>query len=222
MIWIQVRLMALLGLTALAAPVLAQSGGLAACYKVKDRAAHRVFTLTVTNAGVTQSCKVKVPATLGCLATQVSGIAPAPPGGPSTGAGGDLLCYRLRCPRPFPPAAQKTDEFGGQRIVTFKRAQLLCAPTAPDSSTTTTTGPGTSVPSTTTTTVALRPCEFDDGRCEGTCGNGGRCSAVASGGACECRRTPCGDADAPSCQGFCERDEACIFDLTGCRCVSIP
>src|SRR2546422_5540802 len=31
-----------------------------ACYKVKDRAKRDVFTLTVTNAGVTQSCRVTV------------------------------------------------------------------------------------------------------------------------------------------------------------------
>lgn len=219
----RLRLVALLGVTALAAPAFAQSDGLVACYKVKDRAQRRVFRLTVTNAGVTQSCRVKVPAKLGCLGTQISDVTPTPPGGPSLPAAGDLLCYPIRCPRPFPPAAQKTDEFGGQRLVTFRRARLLCAPTLGASSTTTT-GPGTSVPSTTTTTTTAAPrsCEFNDGRCEGTCANGGHCSAVASGGACQCRRTPCGDADAPRCEGYCAPDEACIFDLTGCRCVSIP
>jgi len=79
-------------------------------------------------------------------------------------------------------------------------------------------------PRPTTTTIPAGPCDFDSSsrRCTGRCGNGGHCSAVASGGACECRKTSCGDADAPECNGFCARDEACLFTLTGCSCVGIP
>jgi hypothetical protein len=140
-----------------------------------------------------------------------------PPGdAPSPGATADLLCYPLICPRPFPPAAQMTDELGGQRVVKFRHAQLLCAPA--------TRSPAGIVSSTTTTTVPAGPCAFDSGdrTCKGTCGAGGHCSAVASGGACECRTTPCGDADSPACDGFCAPDEACIFTVTSCSCVSIP
>src|SRR5207237_7159684 len=54
---------------------------------VRDRAKRGAFTLTVTNAGVTKSCRVTMPARLGCLATQVSNVVPTPPGdGPSPGA----------------------------------------------------------------------------------------------------------------------------------------
>jgi len=214
---VQAQLAALLAAATLVTPALAQTRDHVACYKVKDRAKHGVFTLTVTNAGVTQSCTVTVPARLGCLATQISAVAPTPPGdGPSPGAASDVLCYPLFCPRPFPSAAQMTDGFGGQRVVNFKRAQLLCAPA--------TRGPAAIVPSTTTTTIAPGPCDFDSDqrKCRGTCGGGGHCSAVASGGACECRTTPCGDADSPSCDGFCAPDEACIFTVTGCSCLSIP
>ncbi len=77
---VQAQFVALLGAAALAAPALGQTGDHVACYKVKDRAKHGVFTLTVTNAGVTQPCRVTVPARLGCLATQVSAVAPTPPG----------------------------------------------------------------------------------------------------------------------------------------------
>ena len=213
---VQAQFVALLGVAALAAPALGQTGDHLACYKVKDRAKRGVFTLTVTNAGVTQSCQVTVPARLGCLATQISAVAPAPPGdGPSPGAAGDFLCYSLVCPRPFPSAAQITDGFGGQRVVNFKRAQLLCAPAAR--------GPAT-IGASTTTTIPPGPCDFNSSNrtCEGTCGGAGHCSAVVSGGACECRTTPCGDADSPSCDGFCAPDEACIFTVTGCSCASIP
>jgi hypothetical protein len=50
----------------------------------------------------------------------------------------------------------------------------------------------------------------------------GWCSAVVSGGACECRARRCGHADAPACDGYSEPDEACIFALTGCDCLRIP
>lgn len=230
--WLPARLALPLGMMVLAAaaPAFAQADGPVTCYRVNDPVPQRAFTLTVTNAGVTQSCRVKTPARLGCLGTQISGVAPVAPGAPSPGMGGDFLCYRIHCPRPFPPAVTKSDAFGGERLVRFKRAQLLCTPTGIGSSapspgvpaTTTTTGPGTSVPPTTTTTVAPQPCEFHDGTCTGTCGNGGHCSAVAAGGACECRTTACGDANAPACRGFCARDQACIFNLTGCGCVAIP
>ena len=100
---VHVGLIALLGAVALAAPGLAQTGDNVACYTVRDRAKRGAFTLTVTNAGVTQSCRVTMPARLGCLATQVSNVVPTPPGdGPSPGATADLLCYLLVCPRPFP------------------------------------------------------------------------------------------------------------------------
>ena len=135
---------------------------------------------------------------------------------PDAGNVGQFLCYKLFCPKPFPPAAEMTDEFGGTRVVRFRAAQFLCAPATRSTETTGST--------TTSTTLAPSSCDFnsDERRCEGTCGNGGHCSAITSGGACECRTTPCGDADAPECNGFCGAGEACTFDLTGCRCLNIP
>jgi hypothetical protein len=72
---VKVQLVALLRAAALAAPALAQTGGHIVCYKVKDYAQHRVVMQTVTNAGVTQSCRVKLPAKLAC-----------------PGAAGEFLC----------------------------------------------------------------------------------------------------------------------------------
>jgi hypothetical protein len=98
-----------------------------------------------------------------------------------------------------------TDQFSGMRVVKFKAAQFLCAPATR----------GAEVGPTTTTTLAPGPCDFNSNsrRCEGTCGNGGHCSAVTSGGACECRTTACGDASAPECDGFCSAGKSCTFDL---------
>src|SRR2546428_6965035 len=111
---VRVRIVALLGAVALAAPALAQTGDHVACYKVKDRAKHGVFALTVTNAGVTQACRVTGPARLGCLATQVSAVAPTPPRDePSPGPARDFLRYPPVCPPPFPSAPQMTHQLRG-------------------------------------------------------------------------------------------------------------
>ena len=186
-----------------------------ACYLVKDPAPKGRSTLTLTNAGVTQSCTLGSRAQLGCVETQTSDVVPAPPGGgPAPGSAGDFLCYKLFCPKPFPPAAEMTDQFKGMRVVSFKAAQFLCAPATR----------GAVVSTTTTTTLAPGPCDFnsDTRRCEGTCGNGGHCSAVTSGGACACLTTACGDASAPQCNGFCGPGQSCTFDITGCSCFDIP
>lgn len=195
---------------ALVPPAAAQTGGGVACYQVKDRATPRSATVNVTSAGVVQSCRAHSPARLACV------------GADGASAGGAFLCYRLHCPRTFRSPTSMTADLGGQRVVTFKGAQLLCEPAQvqPGGSSTT----STTVAPMTTTTVASGSCEFDDSSrtCTGTCGGGGHCSAVVSGGACECRTTACGDASSPSCNGYCARDQACIFDITGCSCVSIP
>ena len=211
------NIVALVGAMTLATSALAQpASDHLACYRVKDSVRRGPSTLTLTNAGVTQPCAIGSRAQLGCLETQTSDVVPAPPGGgPAPESVGDFLCYKLVCPKPFPPAAQTTDRFGGTRIITFKAAQFLCSPATRSTET---------IASTTTTTLAAGACDFnsDSRRCEGTCGNGGHCSAVTSGGACECRTTACGDADAPECNGFCGAGQSCTFDLTGCSCFDIP
>ena len=213
---------ALLGAVALAAPTYAQpTRDHLGCYKVKDRSTPKgKFTFMIENAGVRVSCFAKTPAKLGCLESSKTGIVPTPPGGgPSPTSAGNFLCYQAKCSRPFPPSFPMADQFGS-RVVTFKGAQLLCAPATRGS-------PTTPSPTTTSTTLPGAPasCTFSnsDQRCEGSCGNGGRCSATASSGACECRTVSCGNADTPQCNGFCsEPSQACVFSVTGCSCVRIP
>jgi hypothetical protein len=213
---IALNIVALAGALTLATSAFAQPApDHLACYLVKDPAPKGRSTLTLTNAGVTQSCTLGSRAQLGCVETQTSDVVPAPPGGgPAPGNAGDFLCYKLFCPKPFPPAAEMTDQFKGMRVVSFKAAQFLCAPATR----------GAVVSTTTTTTLAPGPCDFnsDTRRCEGTCGNGGHCSAVTSGGACACLTTACGDASAPQCNGFCGPGQSCTFDITGCSCFDIP
>src|SRR5947208_1606089 len=138
-----------------------------------------------------------------------TGIAGGPSPGPAVGA---VLCYQTKCRRPFTPAAQMEDQFGA-RMVVFKGAQFMCG------------DPGARgiAPPTTTTTRPPQPCRFTDGQCQGQCGAGGVCSAAAASGSCECRTTPCGQAGAPPCHGFCtDSSHACVFDLSGCSCVGMP
>jgi hypothetical protein len=121
----------------------------------------------------------------------------------------------VKCPRPFPPDFEMQDQFG-RRGIDFRKAQLLCAPA--------TRGAPTQLPPTsTTTTLPAGPCDFNDTerRCEGTCGNGGRCSAVASGGACECRTTACGDASA-RLNGFCSDPMSVHLLRDGLQLRAIP
>ena len=217
----RIHLMAacLVGAMALGGSALAQSASDdLACYRVTDSVRKGKISLTLTNAGVTQSCTMNARARFGCLATSTSHVIPPPPGGgPTPGNVGDFLCYQLSCPKPFPPTAQMTDDLGGKRILKFRRGTYLCAAAAR--------GPELTGATTTTTTLAPGPCDFNSNsrRCEGTCGNGGHCSAVTSGGACECRTTACGDASAPQCNGFCTNPgDSCTFNLTGCSCISIP
>jgi len=208
-------LLALVGLMTLATSALAQpASDHLACYLAKDSAPKGTSTLTLTNAGVTQSCTLGGRAQLGCLETQTSDIVPTPPGGgPTPGNVGDFLCYKLLCPKPFPAAAQMTDQLKGMRVVRFKAAQFLCAPATR----------GAEVGGTTTTTLPPGPCDFnsDTRRCEGTCGNGGHCSAATSAGACQCSTTACGDASSPECNGFCSPGQSCTFAVTGCSCFNI-
>jgi hypothetical protein len=166
---------------------------------------------------------VKTPAKFACLESSATSFSPTPPGtSRADSAAGSFLCYQAKCPKPFPADTQITDQLGGQRVVRFKRTTLVCAPASP--------GPvpfqptTTTVAGATTTTLPTSTCTFDSSNhtCTGTCAGGAACSAVAGGGACACNSTPCGDASQPQCNGFCKPNEACIFDLTSCKCVSIP
>jgi len=211
------NIVALVAALAVATPAFAQTASdHLACYRVKDTARKGKATLTLSNAAVTLSCSVQLRAQLGCLETQTSNVVPTPPGaGPSTGSAGDFLCYKLTCPKPFPAAVQMTDQLSGSRVVRFKAGQFLCAPA--------TRGGAATVVTTTSTTLGACSFNNDDRRCEGSCGNGGHCSAVTSGGSCECRTTSCGDASSPECRGFCDSGESCTFTiLAGCHCINIP
>ena len=186
----------------LARPVVgvAQMDGLA-CFQVGDPSPKGTLRTVLGSDAGGGTCTVKQPARIACVSTQ---------GG---AASETTLCYRARCTPPRPAAADVTDA-SGRRTVRFHAARWVCLPA--------TAAAPSATPTTTTTTVVAGACEFRDGECRGTCAPGSRCGAAVGTASCECRATPCGDADAPTCDGSCNAGEACVFLVVGCRCVNIP
>src|SRR5213078_2442323 len=141
-----------------------------------------------------------------------------------------LACFKVKDHTgPATYTFSLTNAAGTQNCVAKLPAKLGCFESAESNVVPTPPGGGPSpgpvgiAPPTTTTTRPPQPCRFTDGQCQGQCGAGGVCSAAASSGSCECRTTPCGQADAPTCDGFCtDPSKACVFNLTGCSCVRIP
>ncbi len=117
-----------LGALLLAAPALAQTtSDQLSCYRVRDSAPRARYSLTLTNAAGSATCRIKVPAVLACLETAKSGVSPVPPGGGPTGAVGSFLCYALKCGRSASASTTMQDQFG-QRTVTLRGVTVLCAP----------------------------------------------------------------------------------------------
>lgn len=184
------------------------------CYKAKDTAPKGTYEVTFLG----QTCRVKTPAKMACLTERNAGITPAPPASSTLDPAPTLLCYRARCRPPAVRPATLADDFGA-RAVSIRAGRFLCLPAGgADTIVTTTTIAG----SVTTTTRPPDSCDLDDGVCGGTCpGPNQRCSFAE--GECKCLNTPCGDADTPSCNGFCQNDEACIYvPFSGCECVDLP
>jgi len=216
---IRLHVVTVLGAMLLASPALAQRTDHLACFKARDNAPRTRYSLTLTNDAGALGCKVKVPAKLVCLESAKSNTSPTPPGGGPTTPVNSFLCYQMKCPRISVATTEMTDQFG-RRTVSFKGAQLLCAPADRGPVTRGPAGPGAS---TTSTTLATGQCRFTDGRCVGQCAGNARCGTVTSSTSCECRSTSCGDASAPECSGFCPtQGEACIFSVTGCSCARVP
>src|SRR5262245_53455898 len=87
-----------------------------ACYKVKDPMPKGKFSVTIGNAAVSSTCRVKTPAKFGCIESSATSFSPSPPGtGPAASAAGSFLCYQAKCAKPFPADTQMTDQLGGKR-----------------------------------------------------------------------------------------------------------
>jgi len=201
----------------LASPAFAQSNDRFTCYAIKDSAPLGRYQVTLSSPAGSQNCIVRTPAKIACVPNEQTAISPAAPeSGPDGSATGGFLCYLAKCASPS-STTNVEDQFG-HRVIKFRASRFVCDP-----GNLTTPAPGS--PTTTTTTLpgSNDTCHFANGRCTGSCGAGKSCGTAVSSASCECRDVSCGNADAPACNGACASPgDACVFDVTGCKCVHVP
>jgi len=126
---------AVLLVVTIAAPARAQVADHLKCYKIRDPVKlAAVVDLDSPQFGLEAGCKV-TPAKMFCVParkTVISAvdkatglpITPLPVTGPDPG---DRICYKVKCPEPFPPDTEATDQFGTRRLTKLKPF-MLCAP----------------------------------------------------------------------------------------------
>lgn len=135
----------ILGL-ALAAPALTQTPtDHLQCYKVADPTKLKgILDIDSPQLGLTTGCKISN-AKLFCVPAsktvrETSGRV-LPVGGQTLSD--DRVCYKIKCPKPFPPDQEVTDQFGN-RVLGKLKPTIICTPAVkgpPPSTTTTTTLP---------------------------------------------------------------------------------
>ena len=105
------------------------------CYKIKDPLKlQATVDLDSPQFGVAEGCTVGkakmfcVPAAKTVISatdkTTGDPIDPLPISGPTPG---DHLCYKVRCPEPYPADTEISDQFGNRTLTKFKTS-LLCTP----------------------------------------------------------------------------------------------
>ncbi len=125
----------MLGAVLIAGAVQAQTNDHLKCYQVKgDLKLKGLVDIETPQFGLEPGCKIKkakffcAPATksnVDVVDGEKQPITPlllsAPP------APGDRICWQVKCPEPFPPDTEVTDQFGTQTLTKFK-TKLLCTP----------------------------------------------------------------------------------------------
>jgi len=104
------------------------------CYKVKD--ANKVAGIVDLNTpqfGLEPGCKLSkaaffcVPADKTVISLTVNKIPAIPLPVYGADAGGDRICYKVKCPAPYPLDQLVTDQFGTRLVSQFKAA-YMCTP----------------------------------------------------------------------------------------------
>ena len=125
-----------LGAVPMAGPVQAQTNDHLKCYKIKgDLKLKGLLDLTTPQFGLEPGCKISkaklfcVPATKSNVdvldGSTKEPITPLPFS--ASPAPGDRVCWKVKCPEPFPSDQVVTDQFGTQTLTKFK-TKLLCTP----------------------------------------------------------------------------------------------
>jgi hypothetical protein len=176
------------------------------CYRITDPVKLKaVVDLDSPQLGIAQGCRVSrakwfcVPAG---KTVQEANVPILPVNGEQQSD--DRVCYKVKCPKPFPPDQQVTDQFGS-RVLERLVPSILCTPAHK--------GPPT------TTTTTMPPCgiigQEPEQTCGGACPAGERCAfEFGPGGNPDCRCYPddvtlCGETAFPSCGGVCLDGRAC-------------
>jgi len=109
----------------------------------------------------------------------------------------DRICYRIKCPQPFPPDQQLSDQFGTNRVLQNLRPYMVCTP------------------------ASMVACsDTFPPMCNGPCDAGQTCRDVD--GTCQCVDV-CSTGIAPECAGACPEGQRCETVFLGpfpldCRC----
>ena len=124
-----------LGAALITGPVQAQTNDHLQCYQVKgDLKLKGLLDLTTPQFGLEEGCKINkakffcVPATksnVDVVDRDKQPVTPLPFSAPP--APGDRICWKVKCPEPFPDDQTVTDQFGTQTLTKFK-TKLLCTP----------------------------------------------------------------------------------------------
>ena len=193
-----------LGATLVVGSVQAQTEDHLTCYQVKgDLKLKGLLDLTTPQFGLEEGCRITKPKFFCVPATKsnldvVDGktkepITPLPFS--AAPAPGDRICWKVKCPEPFPPDQLVTDQFGTQTLTRLK-AKLLCTPAVKG---TDFCGDGVI-----TGSEACEPA--DDGACPGLCQPDCSCGVIPS---------TCGN-------GFIDGNDDCDgLDLGGATCQSL-
>jgi hypothetical protein len=167
------------------------------CYAIKDPLLSGVqkpvksYTADLDGLAPEPGCVIKMPAKYLCVETTKANVQPTPPGAAAGPSAGQLLCYKVKCPKAMLPALSVKDQFG-TREVTPTGSKLVCAPATTSVTTTTT----STCPPATAFYCGDVGCGGGSPACPGLpalCPSGMSCTTTGATCGCTGESIPCGD-----------------------------
>lgn len=163
----------------------AQVPGHVACYSLESpQQVEGLVDVDAGALGLAPGCTIRrarllcteAAATFRAVTVDGQPVTPVPPGAPAPS--GQMLCYKIKCPKPHPQPREVRDDLGA-RMVKRLHPSLLCAPVGSPASTTS---------STTTTTSSTTPPGPPCGPIPGLfdCASDGDCVVADGIGCCSC------------------------------------
>jgi hypothetical protein len=168
------------------------------CYAIKDpllsgvRKPVKSYTADLDGLVPEPGCVIKMPAKYVCVETTKANVQPPPPGAPTGPSAGQLLCYKVKCPKATLPAVTMKDQFGTREVMP-KGSKLVCAPATPTTTTSTTTS---TCPPATAFYCGEAGCGAVGSGCPpifALCPSGMTCTTTGTTCTCTGESIPCGD-----------------------------